>query len=348
MNSSPESTAEPFPAAPPSFADVAAAAERLAGHAVATPLLSSPALDRRVGGRVLLKAETLQRTGSFKFRGAYNRISQIPADARPAGVVAFSSGNHAQGVAAAAALLGVPATIVMPEDAPAIKLANTRGYGAEVVLHDRFTESREEICAEIAARRGATIVPPFDDPAIIAGQGTCGLEIARQAAALDAELDAVLICCGGGGLTAGCALALAELSPKTAIYTVEPAAFDDTARSLAARSLAVDARVANDPAARSFCDALLAPSPGELTFAINRRLVTGGLSVSDAEVAAAMAYAFRTLKLVVEPGGAVALAALLSGRLDARGKTVALTLSGANVDPQTYREILEQENVAGA
>ena len=343
MNSSPESTAEPFQAAPPNFADVAAAAERLAGHAVVTPLLSSPALDARVGGRILLKAETLQRTGSFKFRGAYNRISRIPEDARPAGVVAYSSGNHAQGVAAAAALLGVPATIVMPEDAPAIKLANTRGYGAEVVLYDRFTEVREEICAEIAARRGATIVRPFDDPAIIAGQGTCGLEIARQAAALDAELDAVLICCGGGGLTAGCALALAELSPRTAIYTVEPEAFDDTARSLAA-----GARVANDPAARSFCDALLAPTPGELTFAINRRLVTGGLSVGDAEVAAAMAYAFRTLKLVVEPGGAVALAALLSGRLDARGKTVALTLSGANVDPQTYREVLGRENGSGA
>jgi threonine dehydratase len=348
MNSSPESTVEPFPASLPSFTDVAAAAERLAGHAVTTPLLSSPALDRRVGGRILLKAETLQRTGSFKFRGAYNRISQIPEDARPAGVVAFSSGNHAQGVAAAAALLGVPATIVMPKDAPAIKLANTRGYGAEVVLYDRFTEAREEICAEIAARRGATIVRPYDDPAIIAGQGTCGLEIARQAAALDAELDAVLICCGGGGLTAGCALALAELSPRTAIYTVEPEAFDDTARSLAARSSDGGARLANDPAARSFCDALLAPSPGELTFAINRRLVTGGLSVGDAEVAAAMAYAFRTLKLVVEPGGAVALAALLSERLDARGKTVALTLSGANVDPQTFREVLERrEDVSG-
>ena len=313
------------------------------GGARETPLDESAVFSERTGAKFLLKGEHLQRTGSFKFRGAYNRISRIPEDARPAGVVAYSSGNHAQGVAAAAALLGVPATIVMPEDAPAIKLANTRGYGAEVVLYDRFTEVREEICAEIAARRGATIVRPFDDPAIIAGQGTCGLEIARQAAALDAELDAVLICCGGGGLTAGCALALAELSPRTAIYTVEPEAFDDTARSLAA-----GARVANDPAARSFCDALLAPTPGELTFAINRRLVTGGLSVGDAEVAAAMAYAFRTLKLVVEPGGAVALAALLSGRLDARGKTVALTLSGANVDPQTYREVLGRENGSGA
>jgi threonine dehydratase len=331
--------AEAPPACLPSFADVEAAAERLAGRAITTPLLNAPALDERVGGRVLLKAETLQRTGSFKFRGAYNRISRIPEADRPAGVVAYSSGNHAQGVAAAATLLEVPATIVMPSDAPAIKLANTRSYGAEVVLYDRATEAREEIGAKIAERRGATLVRPYDDPAIIAGQGTCGLEIAHQAAALEARLDAVLICCGGGGLTAGCALALTELSPGTEIYSVEPEGFDDTARSLAGGT-----RMANNPAARSFCDALLAPTPGELTFAINRRLLAGGLSVSDAEVAAAMAYAFGTLKLVVEPGGAVALAALLSGRLDARGKTVALTLSGANVDPEVYRRVLAEEN----
>ena len=343
MNSSPESTAEPLQARPPNFADVAAAAERLAGHAVATPLLSSPALDRRVGGRVLLKAETLQRTGSFKFRGAFNRISQIPEAERGAGVVTYSSGNHAQGVAAAAALLGVPATIVMPEDAPAIKLANTRGYGAEVVLYDRFTENREALAVALAAERGATLVRPYDDPGVIAGQGTCGLEIARQAAARGLEIDALLVCCGGGGLTAGCALALAELSPKTRIYTVEPAGFDDTRRSLAA-----GARVGNDPAARSFCDALLAPTPGELTFPINRRLVAGGFAVSDDEVRAAMGYGFRTLKLVLEPGGAVALAALLAGRLETHGKTVALTLSGGNVDPETYREMLAAEGSAPA
>ena len=341
MTSSPESTAEPLQASLSNFADLEAAAERLAGHAVVTPLLSSPALDARIGGRILLKAETLQRTGSFKFRGAYNRISQIPEAERRAGVVSYSSGNHAQGVAAAAALLGVPATIVMPEDAPAIKLANTRGYGAEVVLYDRDTQVREEIGAELAARRGATMVRPYDDPAIIAGQGTCGLEIARQAAAQDAPLDALLVCCGGGALTAGCALALAELSPRTAVYTVEPEGFDDTARSLAG-----GARVANDPAARSFCDALLVPTPGELTFAINRRLLAGGLSVSDAEVAVAMVYAFKTLKLVVEPGGAVALAALLAGRFDARGKTVALTLSGGNVDPETYRRVLAEASAS--
>jgi threonine dehydratase len=325
----------------PAFADVEAAAERLAGWAVRTPLLNAPALDARVGGRILLKAETLQRTGSFKFRGAFNRIGQIPEANRPAGMVSYSSGNHAQGAAAAAALLRVPATIVMPADAPAIKLANTRGYGAEVVLYDRMTEVREEIGAELAARRGATIVRPYDDPGIIAGQGTCGLEIARQAAALDARLDALLVCCGGGGLTAGCALALAELSPETAVYTVEPEGFDDTARSLAG-----GARVSNDPAARSFCDALLMPTPGELTFAINRRLLAGGLAVSDAEVAAAMVYAFKTLKLVVEPSGAVALAALLAGRFDARGKTVALTLSGGNVDPEAYRRVLAEANAS--
>ncbi len=327
----------------PSFADIEAAAARLAGWAVETPLLNPPALDRKLGGRILLKTETLQRTGSFKFRGAFNRISQIPEAERGAGVVAYSSGNHAQGVAAAAALLGVPAAIVMPEDAPAIKLANTRGYGAEVVLYDRYTEDREALAAALAAERGATLVRPYDDPGVIAGQGTCGLEIAQQAAARGFEIDALLVCCGGGGLTAGCALAMAELSPKTQVYTVEPAGFDDTRRSLAEGT-----RVDNDPAARSFCDALLAPTPGELTFAINRRLLAGGFAVSDQEVRTAMGYAFRTLKLVIEPGGAAALAAVLAGRLETSGKTVALTLSGGNVDPETYREMLTAEDSAPA
>ncbi len=353
MISSHESMPRPMVEAPaaspaaPGFADIEAAAARLAGWAVETPLLNPPALDRKLGGRVLLKAETLQRTGSFKFRGAFNRISQIPEADRAAGVVAYSSGNHAQGVAAAAALLGVPATIVMPEDAPAIKVANTRGYGAEVVLYDRFTENREALGAALAAERGATLVRPYDDPGVIAGQGTCGLEIAQQAAARGFEIDALLVCCGGGGLTAGCALAMAELSPMTRIYTVEPAGFDDTRRSLA-QVAAGGARVTNDPAARSFCDALLAPTPGELTFPINRRLLAGGFAVSDAEVRAAMGYAFRTLKLVIEPGGAVALAALLAGRLETHGKTVALTLSGGNVDPETYREMLAAEGSAPA
>ncbi|MFQ6017623.1 MAG: threonine/serine dehydratase [Kiloniellaceae bacterium] len=343
MTSSPESTADGPRPVVPGFADVEAAARRLEGRAIVTPLLESPALNARVGGRVLLKAETLQRTGSFKFRGAYNRISRIPEAERAAGVIAYSSGNHAQGVAAAAALLGVPATIVMPADAPAIKLDHTRGYGAEVVLYDRQGEAREELALHIARRSGATMVRPYDDPAIIAGQGTCGLELARQAALAEAKLEALLVCCGGGGLSAGCALALSELSPDTEIYAVEPEGFDDTGRSLA-----LGERVGNDPAAQSFCDALLAPKPGELTFEVNRRWLAGGLAVSDAEVAAAMAYAFRTLKLVVEPGGAVSLAAILAGRYDAGGKTVALTLSGANVDPDTYRKVLAPDGLAGA
>jgi threonine dehydratase len=342
MTSSQELMPNPMAEAPV-FADIEAAAARLAGWAVETPLLNLPALDQMLGGRILLKAETLQRTGSFKFRGAFNRISLIPEAERGTGVVAYSSGNHAQGVAAAAALLAVPATIVMPEDAPAIKVANTRGYGAEVVLYNRATENREAIGAALCAERGATLVRPYDDPGVIAGQGTCGLEIAQQAAARGFEIDALMVCCGGGGLTAGCALALAELSPKTQVYTVEPAGFDDTRRSLAE-----GARVENDPAARSFCDALLAPTPGEVTFPINRRLLAGGFAVSDEEVRAAMDYAFRTLKLVIEPGGAVALAALLAGRLETHGKTVALTLSGGNVDPIIYREMLAAEASAPA
>ncbi|MEE8534459.1 MAG: threonine/serine dehydratase [Kiloniellales bacterium] len=344
MTSSPGSTADPDagagpPPAAPGLAEIEAAAARLEGHAVKTPLLEFPALNERVGGRVLVKPEGLQRTGSFKFRGAYNKISQIPEAARERGVVAFSSGNHAQGVAAAAALLGVPATIVMPADAPAIKLDNTRAYGAEVVLYDRYADARETVAEQVRARTNAILVRPYDDPDIIAGQGTCGLEIARQAAALDVALDAALVCCGGGGLISGTATALAALSPETEVYAVEPKGFDDTARSLAAGE-----RVGNAADARSFCDALLAPTPGELTFAINRRLLSGGLAVDDTEVAEAMSYAFRTLKLVVEPGGAVALAALLTGRFEARGKTVAVVLSGANVDPETYARAIGVES----
>lgn len=319
----------------PEYADVEAASEVLAGKAIETPLLESPALNVLLGGRILLKAETLQRTGSFKFRGAYNRISRIPPEQRAAGVVAYSSGNHAQGVAAAARLLGVPATILMPSDAPAIKMQNTRAHGVEVIPYARGQQSRETLAARIAAERGATIVPPYEDPYIIAGQGTCGREIAHQAEALGARLDALLVCCGGGGLIAGCALAMARLSPETEIYAVEPEGFDDTARSLAAGE-----RVGNEVTAFTSCDALMAPTPGALTFAINRRLVTGGFAVSDAEVVAAMSFAFRTLKLVLEPGGAAALAAILAGHFDGRGKTVAVTLSGGNVDPDTYGRMI--------
>ncbi len=313
------------------FAEIEAAAARLAGVAVRTPLLESEALSRMVGGRLLLKAEPLQRTGTFKFRGAYNAIAQTDAPA----VVAFSSGNHAQGVAMAARLLGKAATIVMPADAPAIKRAATEAQGATVVAYDRHREVREEIGARIAAETGAALIKPYDDPRVMAGQGTCGLEIAEQAQRLEVQLDAALVCCGGGGLTAGCATALAHLVPGIALYACEPEGLDDTTRSLDAGR-----RLQNSPDARSICDALLAPTPGELTFEVNRRLLKGGLVVSDAEVEEAMRQAFRHLKIVVEPGGAVALAAALSGRLDCRGRTVAVVLSGGNVDPELYARIL--------
>jgi threonine dehydratase len=311
----------------PSFADIEAAAARLRRIAVRTPLLESEALNERAGGRVLLKAECLQRTGSFKFRGAYNTISQIEADA----VVAYSSGNHAQGVAAAAKLLGKAATIVMPADAPAIKVENTRAYGAAVRLYDRQREAREAIGAEIAARTGAALIRPYDDPRIIAGQGTAGLEIAAEARERGVEVNVALIPCGGGGLIAGCALALTKAFPGIALYAVEPDGLDDTRRSLEAGE-----RVANAPGASSICDALLLPTPGELTFAINRHLLAGGLAVSDDEVRRALAFAFRHLKLVLEPGGAVALAAVLSGKLPLDGRTAAVALSGANVDPALF------------
>lgn len=330
----------PF-ANPPVFDDLVRAAERIRDHATVTPLLESHALNNIVNGRVLLKAETLQRTGSFKFRGAFNRINQIPQEQRNGGVVAYSSGNHAQGVAAAAAILGIPAAIVMPRDAPAIKVANTRSYGAEVILYDRLHDSREEIGEALTRKREATLIRPYDDSGIIAGQGTCGLEIAAQAEAMNATLDALLVCCGGGGLTAGCALAMETLSPNTDVFTIEPEGFDDTKQSLQSGTV-----IANDTSQRSICDALLAPQPGNLTFAVNKGRVKGGFSVTDADVEAAMRFAFRTLKLVVEPGGAVCLAAILAGRFNCADRTVALTLSGGNVDPELYRAVLDGDSQA--
>lgn len=315
----------------PGFADIEAAAARLAGVARRTPLLADTPLDEALGGRLLFKAECLQRNGAFKFRGAYNRLVQLDARERRAGVVAFSSGNHAQGVAAAARMLGIPATIVMPSDAPAIKLENTRALGAQVVLYDRFTEDREAIARRLVAERGATLVPAYDDPHVVAGQGTAGLELMQQAAELGLVPDQVLVPTSGGGLTAGTAIAVRTLAPAAAVYGVEPEAFDDTRRSLAAGTL-----LRNPPGARSICDALQSSPPGELTFAINRELLAGVLTVSDREVEAAMARAFRDLKLVVEPGGAVALAAALAGRIALAGRTTAIILSGGNVDPATF------------
>ncbi len=320
------------------FADIAEARRRLAGQAVVTPLLAVPELSERLGYRVLLKCENLQRTGSFKFRGAYNRIAAMtPAD-RARGLIAFSSGNHAQGVAAAARLFDVPATILMPADAPAIKIAKTRGYGAEVLLYERYREDREAIGRRLQDERGLVLVKPYDDPLVMAGQGTCGLEMAEQAEAEGLRLDRVLVCCGGGGLAAGIAVALQAKSPDTRLYTCEPEDFDDTARSLAAGR-----RLDTLPGGRSICDALLSQSPGELTFPVLARRAAGGLTVSDAEVEAAMAYAFRRLKLVVEPGGAVCLAALLFGKLEiGTAEMVAVTLSGGNVDPERLFGALER------
>lgn len=320
---------------PPTIDAIRRAASALEGKAVPTPVLESPLLNERLGGRILVKAEPLQRTGSFKFRGAYNRISAIPERNRAGGVVAYSSGNHAQGVAAAAQMLGMPAVIVMPADAPAIKAANTRALGAEVVFYDRVRESREDIADALLRERRGTLVRPYDDPLIIAGQGTVGLEMAAQVREREASLDALLCPCGGGGLIGGTALALAEESPQTAVYAVEPEDFDDTARSLAAGE-----RLANEAGGSSLCDALLAPEPGELTFALNSRLLAGGLTVSDDQVKEAMKLAFETLKVVVEPGGAVALAALLGGAFDARGKTVGLVFSGGNVDADIFAEAI--------
>lgn len=324
----------------PTFDDVEAAAERLAGVARRTPLLAGTPLDELTGGRILVKVESLQRTGSFKIRGAYNRLVQLGPDERAAGVVAFSSGNHAQGVAAAAAMLGIRAAIVMPADAPRAKLEGTRALGAEIIQYDRERENREAMASSLAAERGATLVPAFDDPHIIAGQGTVGLELMEQARELDATPDQVLIGCSGGGLVSGSALAIRELSPNTEVLCVEPAGFDDTRRSLEAGH-----RMSNAMGARSICDALLSPSPGVLTFALMRELLAGGVTVTDAQVQAAMAWAYRHLKLVIEPGGAVALAALLAGQVPTHGRTIAIVISGGNVDRATFVEALRQ--VAG-
>lgn len=328
---------EPIPASTesglriPDANDVRMAAERLRGHAVRTPLVRNERLDELTGARVLLKPENLQRTGSFKFRGAYNAISGLPEEVRRRGVVACSSGNHAQGVAAAATLHGIAATIVMPADAPLAKLDGTRRLGAKVVTYDRASEDRDSIAGELCSRSGATFVHPYNNPDVIAGQGTAGLEIAEDLAALGLSCDAALMCTGGGGLTAGVALALKDRFGACAIYSVEPDGFDDTARSLETGTVCRNARNAG-----SVCDALLTASPGEISFAINRRLLAGGLWVSDDEALAAVAWAFANLKLVLEPGGAVTLAALLAGKLDVRGKCVVAMLSGGNVDADMF------------
>jgi threonine dehydratase len=315
--------------------DVDAAAKAIAAYAVRTPLLSPPVLSERLGARVFLKPELLQRTGSFKFRGAFNKLSSIPLEARGGGVVAFSSGNHAQGVAAAAQILKMPATIVMPEDAPRSKRERTAGYGAEVVLYDRDKEDREAIAGEIARKRNATLVPPYDDPFVIAGQGTLGREIAEDMAALGVAPDIVVAPASGGGLIAGVATAVKARFPKADIIVAEPEEYNDHGLSLRAGH-----REAHHAKGRTICDALMAAIPGKITFAINSQLLAQGITASDEEVGAAVAYAYRELKLVVEPGGAVGLAALLAGRIDVRGKNVVIVLSGGNVDADLFAKLI--------
>ncbi|WP_163271850.1 threonine ammonia-lyase [Chelativorans alearense] len=315
------------------LSDIEAASGRLRGHAVPTPLLELRVLNEMAGGRVLLKAEPLQRTGSFKFRGAFNRIAMMSDEERARGVVAYSAGNHAQGVAAAAAAFGMTATIVMPSDAPAIKMRNTQRLGARVVTYDRVNDDREKIAADIQAKTGAMLVPPYDDEGVIAGQGTVGLEIVEQCAALDVVPDVLTCPAGGGGLLAGIATAMASLSPSTSLYAAEPEGFDDLRRSLHAGE-----RVKNVKGAVSICDAILTATPGKLTFPILKAHLAGGLVVSDAQVISAVNLLFDEAKLVVEPGAAVGLAALLSGGLRLLGRCAVVVLSGGNMDRTVFAE----------
>lgn len=317
--------------------DIDEARARLAGKAVRTPLMRFPVLDEAVGGTVLVKPESLQRTGSFKFRGAYNRLCQIAEADKSKGVVACSSGNHAQGVAEAARILGLSATIVMPADAPAIKVERTRAFGAKVVPYDRSTEDREAIARSICAETGATFVHPYNDTGVIAGQGTVGAELAEQAKHMNIQPEAVLVCTSGGGLSSGVALALESDLPSARFHTVEPEGFDDYARSLKTGD-----RVANDRSTGSICDALMSHCPGEIGFEILKRRAGPGIVVSDEDALEAVAFAFRELKLVLEPGGAVSLAALLSRRFSVAGKTVVIVVTGGNIDPPVLERALRR------
>jgi threonine dehydratase len=321
------------------IAMIEAAAARGAGVVRRTPLLSSPFLDEIAGRPVYAKCEALQHTGSFKFRGGWSALSALPEEVRARGVLAFSSGNHAQGVARAAQLHGVPATIIMPADAPALKIANTRAYGAEVVLYDRAGgEDRNEIGERLRQERGLTLIKPFDEPQVIAGQGTCGLEIAEQAAEEGVAEATVLTCCGGGGLTSGIALALEARAPGLRVRPVEPEGFDDTARSLAAGEIR-----RNEGPEKGFCDAILTPAPGEITFPVMKRLCGPGLVVTEAETREAMRLAFERLKVVAEPGGAVALAAALFHGGELEDGPVIVTISGGNVDRTLFAEVLAED-----
>jgi len=312
------------------FEDVERAAQRLAGVTHRTPVLTSRTLDEDVGARIHLKAECFQRGGAFKFRGAYNKISSLDEEALRRGVLAYSSGNHAQAVAIAAALHGSTATIVMPEDAPTAKLDATRGYGAEIVTYDRWSENREEIGARLATERGLELVKPYDDPLVMAGQGTVALELLQDAP----ELDLLLVPVSGGGLIAGCATAAKTLRPGIRVVGVEPAAGDDTRRSLTSGE-----RVRIE-VPRTIADGLQATEPGELTFEVNRQRVDEVVTVTDDEIVGAMVFLFDRLKIVAEPSGAVGVAALLSGKLDPNGREVGVVVSGGNVGAARFAELV--------
>lgn len=319
----------------PTYDDVAGAARRLSGHVVRTPMLRNPVLDQLTGATVLLKPETLQRTGSFKLRGATNAALQLPEKERRAGVVTHSSGNHGQALACAAAAVGMGATIFMPVDAPRVKVESTRRWGADIIHYDRVRDDRDAMAQAHAERTGAALIPPFDHPQVIAGQGTLALELVEDAKAAGFSMDAMLVCTGGGGLIAGCALGIEGASPGTQVYAVEPEGSDDTVRSLK-----TGIREGNPPGGSQLCDSLLSKMPGELTFAVNQKRLAGGVAVSDAEVLAAIAFAFTHLKLVVEPGGAVCLAALLAGKFETKGRVIGAVLSGGNVDPGVFARAL--------
>ncbi len=315
----------------PDFAEITAAAERIASLAVATPLMRAPVLDRATGANVFVKCENLQRTGSFKFRGAVNLLTLHAAKARENGVVAYSSGNHAQGVAEAARIMGLRATIIMPHDAPITKVTGVAARGANIVRYNRETDDREAMADAMVADTGAVLAPPYDHRDTIAGQGATGLELMTQMQAYGATPDVVVCCAGGGGLIAGIGLAMRGLGSRAQIYAAEPAGFDDHRRSLQAGR-----RVCNPAKSGSICDAIITPTPGAVTFPINQEILAGGVVATDSEVRAAMAFAFRRMKIVLEPGGAAALGAVLAGRLDLRGKTVVVVASGGNVDPASF------------
>jgi threonine dehydratase len=326
---------------PITLEDVYDAAEALRGVVIRTPLLENFDINARLGGRLLIKAEHLQRTGAFKIRGAYNRLRDMSAEEKQRGAVTYSSGNHAQGLALAGQLLETSAVIVMPADTPTAKVESTKALGAKVVTFDRDRENSDEVVTRVQRETGRIVVPPSGDVRVLAGAGTASLELLQQAQALDAKLNAVLVPCGGGGLTAATAFLMHELSQKTQVFAVEPQLFDDTRQSLWAGK-----RVSNPKGRRTICDSIMTPTPNEYTFEINRKLLAGGLTVSDDEVRAAMRFAFDQFKIVIEPGAAVAIAAILSGQFDIRGKTVAVFTTGGNVDARRYCELVNVESDA--